>query len=148
MTSISSFLGDDHDRCDDLFSQAERSIDAQDWDQAGRDFAAFQKALEQHLAVEEDTLFPAFEQATGSSAGPTSVMRMEHKQMRDVLAEMAQAVEQRDATDFLGGSETLNILMQQHNLKEESILYPMCDRALGSGQEAVLETLESRLSDK
>jgi iron-sulfur cluster repair protein YtfE (RIC family) len=147
MKSISSFLGDDHDRCDDLFAQAERSIDTKDWDQAGRDFAAFRTALEQHLAAEEEVLFPAFEQATGSSAGPTSVMRMEHAQMRDILSQMAQSLEQRDATDFLGGSETLNIMMQQHNLKEESILYPMCDRALGGRQETVLDTLESRLAD-
>jgi iron-sulfur cluster repair protein YtfE (RIC family) len=148
MTSISSFLGNDHDRCDDLFSQAEQSIDAQDWDQAGRDFAAFRTTLEQHLSAEEEVLFPAFEQATGSSAGPTSVMRTEHAQMRDILSQMAEALEQRDATDFLGGSETLNIMMQQHNLKEESILYPMCDRALGNRHETVLETLESRLSGK
>lgn len=148
MTTISGFLGDDHNRCDDLFAQAERSADAGNWEEAARDFEAFRTSLEQHLSAEEEILFPAFEQATGSSAGPTTVMRMEHAQMRDIVAEMAQALEQRDATDFLGSSETLNIMMQQHNLKEESILYPMCDRALGNRHDAIVGSLEERIPGK
>jgi len=38
---------------------------------------------------------------------------------------------------FAGHAETLHILMQQHNMKEEQVLYPMTDRLLG-GQAADL----------
>ena len=31
------------------------------------------------------------------------------------------------------------MLMQQHNMKEENILYPMCDRALGAEAESLGE---------
>jgi iron-sulfur cluster repair protein YtfE (RIC family) len=43
---------------------------------------------------------------------------------------MDEAITARDADSFLGLAETLMILTQQHNMKEEQILYPMSDRVL------------------
>jgi iron-sulfur cluster repair protein YtfE (RIC family) len=86
-------------------------------------------------------LFPAFEQASGNTMGPTRVMRLEHRQMRETLAEMDGALASGDLEDFLGQAETLLILMQQHNIKEEQILYPMCDRFLGGAVESVLQAM-------
>jgi hemerythrin-like domain-containing protein len=62
--------------------------------------------------------------------GPTYVMRDEHAQMRDVLDQLAAALSRRDTQAYLGMSETLLMLMRQHNHKEEQILYPMSDHAL------------------
>ena len=95
-------------------------------------FESLREQLETHFASEEELLFPAFEAATGMTSGPTEVMRGEHRQMRDLLAQMQAAVTSRDSDAFGGAAETLLILMQQHNMKEENILYPMCDNALGS----------------
>jgi iron-sulfur cluster repair protein YtfE (RIC family) len=55
---------------------------------------------------------------------------MEHAQMRSLLDQMGATVAARDAVGLSGTAATLLIMMQQHNLKEENILYPMCDRAL------------------
>ena len=72
-----------------------------------------------------------FEEATGmSGGGPTQVMRMEHEQMRGVLAQMAAAVERGDFDELVDQGDTLNVLIQQHNMKEEGMLYPMAERAL------------------
>ncbi|OWW21460.1 hemerythrin domain-containing protein [Noviherbaspirillum denitrificans] len=138
METISSHLGTDHKRCDDFFAQAETAVAGTLWTNAELAMNAFVEALEQHFAMEEQVLFPAFEEATGSNAGPTSVMRMEHRQMREVISAMNESLAQRDADGFLGYSETLNTLMQQHNMKEESILYPMSDRVLDGQQEALI----------
>ena len=59
-------------------------------------------------------------------------MRGEHRQMRQLLEQMRGGLAARDGDAFDGGAETLLILMQQHNMKEENILYPMCDSALDS----------------
>lgn len=138
MHTISDFLGTDHRRCDDLFAAAESVCGRQDWQQCGRAFEDFRQAMEQHLSMEEQVLFPSFEDASGSAKGPTQVMRMEHGQMRELFEEMAEAVARQDAQRYLGLSETLLVLMQQHNLKEEQILYHMCDRMLGARSEQVL----------
>jgi hemerythrin-like domain-containing protein len=99
--------------------------------------------MARHLAMEEDVLFPAFEKRTGMREGPTEVMRMEHAQMRDLLEEMARAVTAGDQDRYLGLSETLNMLMQQHNLKEENMLYPMSDRVLGADSTSVIQAMEA-----
>ncbi|WP_421863359.1 hemerythrin domain-containing protein [Motiliproteus sp.] len=130
MTSISEFMTSDHRRCDEFFNQAEEAVSQGQWDAAQQGWSEFQQAIEHHFSMEEQVLFPAFEQATGSTAGPTSVMRMEHDQMRQLFSQVGQALQDKDADTLLGASETLMILMQQHNMKEEQILYPMSVRAL------------------
>lgn len=84
-----------------------------------------------HFSMEEEKLFPAFEQHLGHTMGPTQVMRMEHNQMKQLFSEMQQAVKARDDAQYLGLSETLMMIMQQHNMKEEQMLYPMMDQTLG-----------------
>ncbi len=77
------------------------------------------------------------------SMGPTQMMRMEHAQMRQLFDDMRQALERQDRNDYLGASETLLILMQQHNLKEEQMLYPMSEQTLGEDSAAVLEKMQA-----
>lgn len=143
MSTILEFLGSDHRACDDLFASAEEAAGKKDWDSARDYFQRFQAAMTHHLAMEEEVLFPAFEERTSMSAGPTQVMRMEHEQMRALIDDMAAAAEAGNMSAYLGASETLNMLMQQHNLKEESMLYPMSDRALGADSAAVLHSMKA-----
>jgi len=76
-------------------------------------------------------IFPAFEQATGmTDGGPTSVMRSEHAQMRGLIEQMGVAADADNYDELVDIGDTLLMLTQQHNQKEEQMLYPMCDRAL------------------
>jgi iron-sulfur cluster repair protein YtfE (RIC family) len=143
MSTIVDFLGSDHRACDDLFASAEAAVAQKNWDSARSLFERFQAAMAHHLAMEEEILFPAFEARTGNSMGPTQVMRMEHEQMRSLLQDMASAVAASNQSRYLGLSETLNMLMQQHNLKEENMLYPMSDQVLGGEREAVILAMEA-----
>jgi iron-sulfur cluster repair protein YtfE (RIC family) len=143
MSTILEFLGSDHHACDNVFASAEEAVARKDWDSARSLFDRFQAAMARHLAMEEDVLFPAFESRTGMSTGPTEVMRMEHAQMRDLLQAMANAIAAGNQNGYLGLSETLNMLMQQHNLKEENMLYPMSDRVLGADSDSVIREMEA-----
>jgi hemerythrin-like domain-containing protein len=127
---ISRILSEHHALCDDLYVRAENSVVAKQWDAARKSAKAFVDTMERHLGAEESCLFPSFEEAIGSSQGPTQIMRLEHAQMRRLFAGLLEAAEKSDAGAFTGVGETLLILMQQHNLKEEQMLYPMCDRAI------------------
>jgi len=130
MEMISTYLTDDHHLCDDLFSNAEEVVAQSDWASSQKKFAEFQCSLEHHLSMEENELFPAIEQHTGSAMGPTQMMRQEHTMMRELLQEMASALQDENQEQYLDLSETLLIMMQQHNMKEEQILYPMADQML------------------
>ncbi len=130
--SITAPLFQHHKHCDEIFADAEEACGAGNWEAGRKAFDLLLDQLETHFTSEEEVLFPAFEAATGMTSGPTEVMRGEHRQMRDLLAQMHGAVAARDGDTFGGAAETLLILMQQHNMKEENILYPMCDSALGA----------------
>jgi hemerythrin-like domain-containing protein len=143
MTTISSFMADDHQRCDRLFAEAEEQVANGQWEAAASSFDEMHKAIEHHFSMEEEVLFPTFEEVTGSSMGPTQIMRHEHEQMRQLFTQMAKAVENRQTDDYLGASETLLVLMQQHNAKEEQILYPMTDAQLADQSDVVLKKMQS-----
>lgn len=125
---IADLLAGHHKHCDEMFVAAEDAVAKKDWAAASRSLAHLISALEAHFTAEEETLFPAFERASGVCSGPTAVMREEHRQMRELLQVLQQALDRQDGEAFAGVAETLLILMQQHNMKEENILYPMCDR--------------------
>ena len=143
MGTILEFLGSDHRACDDLFASAEMAVAQNNWARARSQFERYQAAMGRHLAMEENILFPAFEAHTGNSMGPTQILRMEHQQIRDLIKHMARAVADSNQNSYLGLSETLNTLLQQHNLKEESMLYPMSDQVLGSDRNAVIRAMEA-----
>ncbi len=143
METISSYMESEHQACDTFFADSEQAVSEQNWEQAQKGFDAFHRAIMHHFVMEEEVLFPAVEEIAGSGMGPTQVMRMEHEQMRGLFAEMEQALAARDADGFLGAAETLLILMQQHNAKEEQIVYPMSDQLLASRLEDVLARMQA-----
>lgn len=143
MHTFSEFLGDDHSACDDLYARAEQAVGESRWPDAKSAHAEFVAAMERHFGMEEQALFPAFEQATGSDMGPTQVMRYEHGQMRELFAAMDAAAAAEDVEEYLGNGETLLIMMQQHNAKEEQMLYPMTDRVLGADRASLFERMEA-----
>jgi len=145
--SILAFLGHDHRHCDDLYTDAEEAVSTKDWDTAKQKTEAFIQAMELHFTLEEDILFPTFEQVTGHTAGPTVVMRIEHQQMRGLFKDMQQALEAQASSDFLGLGETLLMLIQQHNFKEEQILYTMSDRALGDQRQEVVQKMAQLMAE-
>ena len=142
--SITTPLFQHHKHCDEIFAEAEEACAEGDWETGERAFALLNNQLETHFTSEEQVLFPAFEGATGMTSGPTEMMRGEHRQMRDLLAQMQGALAARDGDTFDGAAQTLLILMQQHNMKEENILYPMCDNVLGDSN--VGDSLVERLT--
>ena len=145
MSYPTQILPEHHHHCDDLFVAAEAAAQGGDWTAAASAFAHFQAQMQAHFEAEEGLLFPAFESASGMSMGPTRMMRHEHDQMRGLLAQLASACAARDADAYAGVAETLLMLMQQHNMKEESILYPMCDQVLGAEAEALAARMDALL---
>jgi hemerythrin-like domain-containing protein len=118
------YLTQDHRACDALLGELRTAAKAGDWAAADSAFARFQHDVLAHFAAEEAVLFPAFETRTGMTGGPTRVMRMEHDEARLLIEDLAEAVAQANADGIRGHGEALLILLQQHNMKEENILYP------------------------
>lgn len=146
MENVTEALTEHHRACDELFLAAESAAAENRWPECRTKMAAYQAEMVRHFEFEEQVLFPAFERATGMTHGPTAVMREEHAQMLELIEHLIDAASRSSSDDYLASSETMLVLMQQHNLKEEGVLYPECDALLGSGDGAIAEGLRALLA--
>jgi len=129
--TVTELLGADHRKLDALLAEAKRELAGGAVRGGATGFAVFRRGLDRHIAVEEELLFPVLESHTGaSSAGPTRVMRAEHRHILQVMDEIGWTLEREDAPDCLASLAALTGLLSAHNGKEERILYPMIDHAL------------------
>ena len=131
LRGVTEALGWDHDRLDALEVSAMEDWVAGETRAAARLHLRFVFGLLRHIRFEESVLFPEFERVSGMPAdrGPTTVMRVEHRSIEALLEDMREAV----ASGVRPAEPTradLRALLHQHNVKEESVLYPMLDRAL------------------
>jgi hemerythrin-like domain-containing protein len=69
-------------------------------------------------------------------------MIMEHTQMRQLVKDMEVELNAKNKDKFFGLSETLMMTMQQHNMKEEQMMYPMIDEAMGTESEMLLDSMK------
>ena len=130
--TINQFMTEDHRDCDDQFAKLENIVDEGKFDEAKAMYDGFQSHMLRHFDMEEQVMFPQYQNCEGGHCDPTPVMIMEHEQMRKIFAQMNDAINENDKEKFLGQSETLLFTMQQHNMKEEQMMYNMADQSLNS----------------
>jgi len=140
---ISNFMRNEHRMCDESFAKAEEAANNSDFKEAFKYFEEFMIDTLKHFDKEEEILFPKFEEVTGSSEGPTQVMRYEHNQVRGLLEQLKDAIDKEDKDRFFSITDTLMILLQQHNMKEEQMLYAMCDRVLAAQASELIEKMKA-----
>ncbi len=143
--SIAGFLNADHRRLDQIWNECRTAIASGDIDKLRTHFAQFAPGLRRHIRMEEDVLFPAFEDRTGMrEAGPTVVMRAEHKEIQASLDRIDALARSGDRAAVMqaGASEQTRLVgvLRPYNSKEESVLYPMADELFSAEERATLLT--------
>lgn len=141
--TVSEYLESDHRRLDAILPRVRELAAAGAYQDAATRFEEFVSGLDRHIEAEEQILFPTFEEATGMVAGPTSVMRSEHVEIRRWMETGAASLAGADRGGFEQAAGALSSVLAVHNMKEERMLYPMVDRAVGGGPQ--LRQLVARL---
>jgi len=140
--TLSQYFIRDHRSCDAQWGEVEAASGGREAGRLESAWRRFDQSMRTHLQKEEEVLFPAVEAATGmTGGGPTEVMRSEHRQMRGLLDQMEEAFARGDHDELLDQGDTLLMLIQQHNQKEEHILYPMSENALAAEWTEIHERL-------
>ncbi len=144
MSSVNTYMTQDHRECDSIFERAEQAAQAADFVALEREASEFLRRITAHIQIEESLLFPAFERSTGmSNGGPSVVMRADHRVMETMFETMRQAVSAKDAAGYTKASQEMMELLQQHNQKEEMMMYPMIDQALGKDATRLLDEVRA-----
>jgi len=140
---LAGFFAQDHRDCDSKWVELEGLLDSGSSDATNQAWKEFDDSMRRHFAMEEDILFPAFDARSGmGGGGPTAMMRMEHQQMRGLLDQIGAAMSTGDTEEALDLGDTLLMVIQQHNVKEEGMLYPMAQNMLAGEWAALAEQLE------
>jgi regulator of cell morphogenesis and NO signaling len=128
---ISDALGWDHDRLARLEVSAFVARAGGDRETARKWYEAFSSGLRRHIAVEEELLFPVFEERAGlfDGSGPTEIMRTEHREILRLLGEILRTIGDPAKLPDQARAEFHEIL-EEHHRKEEGMLYPALDEVL------------------
>ncbi|HMA17166.1 MAG TPA: hemerythrin domain-containing protein [Thermoanaerobaculia bacterium] len=128
---ISDALGWDHERLARLEVGAFVARAAGDTETASTWYEAFSSGLRRHIAVEEQLLFPIFEERSGVApgSGPTEVMRAEHREILRLLGEILRTI--GDPAKLPDQARAMfHEILEEHHVKEEGMLYPAMDEVL------------------
>lgn len=128
---IKDALGWDHERLARLEVSAFVARAAGNGQAAKKTYEAFSSGLRRHIALEEQLLFPLFEERSGLApgSGPTEVMRGEHRIIERLLAEILRTI--GDPAKLPDQARAaFHEILEEHHLKEEGVLYPAIDELL------------------
>ena len=145
MASIKDFLTNDHRACDEIFAKMEQAAADGGLENSRKLYEEFVNATEHHFQMEERVMFPEFEQKTGMVQGPTQMMRHEHQQIRSLMKQLGEAIDNNNKEKFFGLTETIMIMLQQHNMKEEQMLYNMAQQHLSAEADRIIDMMESMI---
>lgn len=145
--TISGFLGSDHRRLTEYWEEfleavkaCELSYETLFTTERGHRVTVIDRlshfifGLRRHIRMEEDCLFPLFEERSRipEGSGPTAVMRAEHQEIEAILRMMEEFLNAGDCATIIqtieGQAVHPSVLFHSHDVKEESMLYPMADR--------------------
>lgn len=147
-SGLTEFFEQDHRDCDARWADVEELLDTEDIEAARPAWQKFLAGMQRHIAMEEEVLFPALEEASGMhDTGPTAVMRLEHQQIRTLLGEIDETIGSGDYEQALEVGDTLLMLIQTHSAKEEKVLYPMAESLLSGRWKELAERLAQYAPD-
>jgi hemerythrin-like domain-containing protein len=145
--TIVDFLGSDHQRLTAYWQEFLQAVEACRMAyetlfvrEKGHRVAAIERlaqfifGLRRHIRMEEDQLFPLFEERSRmpAGAGPTAAMRAEHQAIEAILRNVEKLLAGGDCANVIQTIEGQPVhpseLLRSHDAKEENVLYPMADR--------------------
>jgi hemerythrin-like domain-containing protein len=137
--TLTEWMAHDHAELDRRLDDVSRMVDDGELERADHHFADVFEHAQHHMELEERVLFPRFERLTGiDQDGPTALLRWEHREMRNALGDMRQALAQGRAVEFHRARGAYEWLDSQHRVTEHRLMFPLIDQVLGEDELASL----------
>ncbi len=140
--SINKFLTKIHRYCDESFEEIANLVDNEDWQNANEKHIVFSNSLELYFNMEENVLFPFFEEKNIIENEAIDIVKLEHSKLRNISSQLKKSLEDKNEKQFFEISELFMMLSQQLNIKKEQILYPMIDIHLSSEIPLIIENMK------
>ena len=142
MNEETNWLYHDHLDLEDLLDDCSAAAKRGDWPGTTRLYGRLLARLKGHMRIEEEVLFPAYEQMPGAPSEPTASLRNDHDAMVRWCRDLHFGIQGQDAGGFLGALKSLRALLARHDEKEEHLFLPMAGHALLGQREEILSRLK------
>lgn len=133
--TITAFMDAEHARIRGMWEETVAALYAEQFNTLHVRAGDFIAALKRHIHAEEQILFPAIEAKAGTNE-PTNAMRLEHRQIEDVLKGIQKLLTVQELWTGIQAVEgepyEPGALLRSHESKEHDVLYPFADKVLGS----------------
>lgn len=139
---IKEIMTNDHRECDSGFENIEFFISNNKKSEALILFNNWVKKNLIHFDIEENIIFPKLSEKLGMDIPPVKMMLLEHAQIKNLIKEMDISLRTDDIETFLGLADSCFMLIQQHNMKEEQILYTLIDNSLSDSSDLLVHIRE------
>jgi len=132
MYEVTQFMTQEHSRLALLFREYQ-ALKGGSPVRARRRLEKFIAGLEHHMSLEEEILFPRFEALSRlGNSGPTTVMRSEHREIREALARLRAESTEAGAADKI--EDTLLDSLRAHEAMEDLVFSPWIDETLSENE--------------
>jgi hypothetical protein len=127
MAGISEFLDTHHAQIEAQLAKILTAARSADWRAYRARFGFLRAAVLDHIAYEDQVLFPEIARVLGSEL-EVLALREEHERLRRHLETLGAAAPEHDPVGCMGELEDLKAFICQHHKREQQVCYPASER--------------------
>ena len=113
------------------------------WEDCEDVFITFVRSLKVHMAMEEEVLYPAYEQHSDFPQDPVRALRQDHDRLFQLVRDIYQILKSRDSEHFVDAVKPVVVSLHHHHDKEEDFFLPMAGHLLMPYRESIVDELKN-----
>ena len=141
MNKTSNWLIHDHRKYDEMLTQCEMAAEMADWKDAVRLFNEFTTDLKLHMQMEDEVLYPLFEQKDADPENEMTGLHEEHENIVRLLRDLACVIKNKNIDHFMESLEPLHETMNEHNMHEEAVFLSLGSDSLLTRRDEIMDKL-------
>jgi len=149
MKSAEHWLVHEHTQFELLMRECHDAAKISDWWAVEQFFTKIVEQLRYHMAQEEEVLFPAYDAKCEPSHMQSQELYNEHSLLIDSFGQLAKNISDKDAASTVDCLAALELVMHEHNEKEEKVYLPFASHLLFEDRDELAQKLgDFVISDK
>lgn len=148
MDTTNNWLIHDHHKYDEMLTECELAADMADWKDAIQLFDKFTTELKLHMQLEDEVLYPLFEEKQSDDDDEMSILHEEHENLMRLLRDLVCVIKTKNIEHFMDSLVPLHEVMNEHNEHEEMVFEHLGSDSLLTRHDEITERLSAIKSQK
>ena len=143
MDTTNNWLIHDHHKYDEMLTECELAADMADWKDAIQLFDKFTTELKLHMQLEDEVLYPLFEEKQSDDDDEMSILHEEHENLMRLLRDLVCVIKTKNIDHFMDSLVPLHKAMNEHNEHEEMVFERLGSDSLLTRHDEITERLSA-----